>query len=144
MTLLDRLASSSVGNERFRTSLLGGFAAIALALAAIGVYGVLAYSVARRTREIGVRAALGAPRGRLFAMILGDGMRPVVLGLALGLPAAAAAARLVRSLLFGVAPHDPATYALTAAILALVAALACVVPAARAVRVDAMACLREQ
>jgi putative ABC transport system permease protein len=144
VTLLDRLASSSVENERFRTSLLGGFAAIALVLAAIGVYGVLAYSVARRTREIGVRTALGAPRGRLFAMVVGDGMRPVLLGLALGLPAAAAAARLIRSLLFGVAPHDPATYALTAAALALVAALACVVPASRAVRVDAMTCLREQ
>jgi putative ABC transport system permease protein len=144
VALLDRLAARSVQDERFRTSLLGGFALIALGLAAIGTYGVLAYSVARRTREIGVRAALGASRERLFAMIVRDGMRPVVLGLALGLPAAAAAARLVRSLLFGVAPHDPATYGLAAAALALVAVLACVVPASRAVRGDAMACLREQ
>jgi putative ABC transport system permease protein len=144
VTLLDQLAASSVGDERFRTSLLGAFAAIALGLAAIGVYGVLAYSVAQRTREIGVRAALGAPRGRLFAMIVRDGLRPVLPGLAVGLPAAAAAAQLAQSLLFGVTPHDPATYALTAGALFLVAALACVLPAVRAVRLDAMACLREQ
>jgi putative ABC transport system permease protein len=144
VALLDRLAARSLEDERFRTVLLGGFAAIALGLAAIGIYGVLAYSVARRTREIGVRTALGAPRGRLFAMIVRDGMRPVLLGLVLGLPAAAAAARLIRSLLFDVAPGDPATYGITAALQGLVATLACVVPASRAVRVDAMACLREQ
>jgi putative ABC transport system permease protein len=144
VTLLDQLAASSVGDERFRTSLLGAFAAIALGLAAVGIYGVLAYSVAQRTREIGVRAALGAPRGRLFAMIVRDGLRPVLPGLVIGLPAAAAAARLAQSLLFGVTPHDPATYAVTAAALGLVAAVACVVPAARALRVDAVACLREQ
>jgi putative ABC transport system permease protein len=141
---LDRLKASSLEDESFRTALLAGFAGIALGLAVIGIYGVLAYSVTRRTREIGVRTALGAPRGRLFAMIVRDGMRPVLLGLALGLPLAAGAARLIQSLLFGVAPYDPATYGTTAAGLALVAILACVVPASRAVRVDAMACLREQ
>jgi putative ABC transport system permease protein len=141
---LDRLPKAAVEDERFRTALLGAFAAVAIGLAAIGIYGVLAYSVARRTREIGVRAALGAPRERLFAMIVRDGMRPVLAGLAVGLPAAAAAARLVRSLLFGVAPYDPATYALAAAGLGFVAVLACAIPAARAMRVDAIVCLREQ
>jgi putative ABC transport system permease protein len=144
VALLDDLAAGSVQDQRFRTALLGAFAAMALGLAAVGIYGVLAYSVARRTREIGVRAALGAPRRRLFAMIVRDGLRPVLPGLAVGLPAAAAAARLAQSLLFGVGPTDPAAYAVTAGALGLVAAVACAVPAARALRVDPAACLREQ
>jgi putative ABC transport system permease protein len=144
VALLDDLAAGSVQDQRFRTALLGAFAAIALGLAAVGIYGVLAYSVARRTREIGVRAALGAPRKRLFAMIVRDGLRPVLPGLAVGLPVAAAAARLAQSLLFGVGPTDAAAYAVTAGALGLVAVAACAVPAARALRVDPAACLREQ
>jgi ABC-type antimicrobial peptide transport system permease subunit len=100
--------------------------------------------VARRTREIGVRMALGASRRQLFGMVLRDGMRPVLAGLALGLPAAAAAASVMRSLLFGIAPTDPAAYVATVAGLAAVAFVACVLPARRALRVEAMACLRDQ
>ncbi len=141
---LDDLVSTSTGDARFRTILLAGFAGVALGLAALGVYGVLAYSVARRTREIGVRMALGASRRQLFGMVVRDGMRPVLAGLAVGLPASAAAASVMRSLLFGIAPTDPAAYVSTIAGLAAVAFVACVLPARRALRVEAMTCLRDQ
>lgn len=140
---LDELVRGSLGDQRFRTVVLVAFAAVALLLAALGVYGVLAYTVASRTRELGVRLAVGAPRGRLFAMVLRDGLRPVALGLAAGLPLAFAGAALGRSLLFGVAPADPPTYAATVAVLGAVALAACLVPAARATRVDPLVCLRE-
>jgi putative ABC transport system permease protein len=137
------LVRSSLGDQRFRASLLVAFALMAMLLAALGVYGVLAYAVACRTREIGVRLAVGAPRGRLFAMVLGDGLRPVLAGIALGLPLAYAGATLGRSLLFGIAPADPPTYAVTVAVLGAVALAACAIPAARAMRVDPLVCLRE-
>jgi putative ABC transport system permease protein len=140
---LDELVRASLGDQRFRTVLLVAFAAIALLLAGLGVYGVLAYTVASRWRELGVRLAVGAPRGRLFAMVVRDGLRPVAAGLAMGLPLALAAALLGRSLLFGIAPADPATYAATVAVLGAVALVACLVPAARATRVDPLVCLRE-
>jgi ABC-type antimicrobial peptide transport system permease subunit len=140
---LGELVSGSLGDQRFRAVVLVAFAAAALVLAALGVYGVLAYAVASRTREIGVRLAVGAPRGRLFAMVLRDGLRPVLAGVAAGLPLACAAAVLGRSLLFGIAPADPLTYAATVAVLGAVALLACLVPAARAIRVDPLVCLRE-
>jgi putative ABC transport system permease protein len=140
---LDDLVRGSLGDQRFRTILLVAFASVALLLAALGVYGVLAYTVASRTRELGVRLAVGAPRGRLFAMVVRDGLRPVALGVAAGLPLAFAGAVLGRSLLFGIAPADPLTYAATVAVLGTVALLACLVPAARATRVDPLVCLRE-
>jgi ABC-type antimicrobial peptide transport system permease subunit len=144
VTPLTDLLHDSAGDQRFRATLLSGFAGIALFLAALGVYGVLAYSVAQRTREIGVRIALGAGLPRLFGMILGDGLRPVAVGAALGLAGAWLATGMIRSLLFGVAPADPATYAITVVILSVAAACACAIPAARAIRVDPVVSLREQ
>jgi putative ABC transport system permease protein len=144
VTTLRDLVHDSVGDQRFRTSLLAGFAGCALFLAALGVYGVLAYSVAQRTREIGVRMALGASAAQLFSMVLRDGMRPVLAGSIVGLAGAYAVTGLIQSLLFGVAPVDPPTYLLTFAILAAVAVTACAVPAARAIRVDPLVSLREQ
>jgi len=144
VTTLRDLVHESVGDQRFRTSLLAGFAGCALFLAALGVYGVLAYSVAQRTREIGVRMALGASAAQLFRMTLRDGMRPVVAGSVVGLAGAYAVTGMIQSLLFGVAPADPPTYLLAFVILAAVALAACVVPAAQAIRVDPLVSLREQ
>jgi ABC-type antimicrobial peptide transport system permease subunit len=129
--------------QRFRTLLVGGFAGVALLLAGLGVYGVLAYAVTRRTRELGVRLAVGASRAKLFAMVLRDGIRPVAWGAAAGLPLAYGGAVLARSLLFGVAPGDVATYALTSAATFAVAVLGSILPAARALRVDPAICLRD-
>lgn len=144
ITTLRDLVHESVGDQRFRTTLLAGFAGCALFLAALGVYGVLAYSVAQRTREIGVRMALVASAGQLFRMVLRDGLRPVFVGSIAGLAGAYAVTGLIQSLLFGVAPIDPPTYLLTFAILAAVALAACAVPASRAIRVDPLVSLREQ
>jgi putative ABC transport system permease protein len=144
VTTLRDLVHESVGDQRFRTSLLAGFAGCALFLAALGVYGVLAYSVAQRTREIGVRMALGASAAQLFHMVLRDGMRPVLAGSVAGLAGAYAVTGVLQSLLFGVAPVDPPTYLLTFAILAAVALTACAVPASKAIRVDPLVSLREQ
>ncbi|HSM76280.1 MAG TPA: FtsX-like permease family protein, partial [Bryobacteraceae bacterium] len=137
------ILSESTGDQRFRTSLLSAFAALALFLATLGVYGVLAYSVAQRVREIGVRLALGASRGRLFGMVVRDGMRPVILGLILGLCGVTFLTRWIQSLLFGVTPSDPATFLLTVAVLTAAASCACGIPALRAIRVDPAISLRE-
>jgi putative ABC transport system permease protein len=143
VTSLTDLVRASTDGERFRTWLLGGFAGLALVLAALGIYGVLAYFVAQRVRELGIRLALGAPPAQVWRMVVGQGMRPVLWGAAGGLAAADGAATLIRTLLFDVAPLDPATYAVTAIGLALVGAAACAVPAYRAVRVDPLVALRE-
>jgi putative ABC transport system permease protein len=144
VTPLPDLLRESAGDQRFRTALLSAFAGVALLLAALGVYGVLAYSVMQRAKEIGVRMALGAGTARLFGMVLGDGLRPVALGAILGLGGAWLATRMIRSLLFGVAPADPSTYAFTIAVLAIAAVCACTLPAAKAIRVDPVVSLREQ
>jgi predicted permease len=144
VTRLRDLVRASVGDQRFRTSLLSGFAGIALFLAALGVYGVLAYSVAQRSREIGVRMALGASPKQLFGMVIRDGMRPVLAGSIVGVGGAYAVTGFIKSLLFGVAPVDPPTYLLTIAILTGVAACACTLPAVKAIRVDPLVSLREQ
>jgi putative ABC transport system permease protein len=141
---LDDLVRASTGDQRFRTALLGGFASLALLLAILGVYGVLAYSVTQRTREIGIRMTLGAPKARLFGMVLYDGMRPVVAGAFLGLPLAFAAGISIRALLFGIGPTDPSSYTWTVVALGMVALGACVLPASRALRVDPMVCLRDE
>jgi putative ABC transport system permease protein len=144
ITPLTDLLRDSANEQRFRTTLLATFAGIALLLAALGVYGVLAYSVTQRTKEIGVRMALGAGTGRLFGMVVRDGFRPVLAGAVLGFLGAWMAAGLIRSLLFGVVPADPATYAVTIGILGLTALCACAIPAMRAIRVDPVISLREQ
>ena len=140
---LRELVRDAVGDERFRTSLLSGFAVVALFLAALGIYGVLAYSVTQRAREIGIRLALGAPQAGLFGMVVRQGMRPVVLGSIAGLAGAYALTGLMKTLLFGVTPADPPTYVATTVILATVALCACAAPALRAVRVDPLVALRE-
>jgi putative ABC transport system permease protein len=125
-------------------TLLGIFAGLALVLACIGVYGVLAYSVAQRTREIGVRMALGAKPGDVTRMILGRGLRLSAIGLVAGVALAAALGMLLRSLLYGVTPAAPLIYAGTAAALIVVALAACVIPAQRAARVDPVVALRDE
>jgi len=144
VTTLGALVQAAVGNQRFRTSLLSGFAGAALFLAALGIYGVLAYFVSQRRRELGIRLALGAPPARLFSMVVRQGMRPVLVGAFAGLAGAYAATGLMATLLFGIEPLDPATYGMTAAILTAVALCACAVPASRATRVDPLIALREE
>jgi len=143
VSTLSDVVRASMGDHRFRTLLLSGFAVVALLLAAIGIYGVLAYVVTQRSRELGVRLALGARPRALFAMVVAQGMRPVIAGSIVGLAAAAAVTSLMKTLLFGVEPIDPPTYVLTAAALAAVALAACALPALRATRVDPLVALRE-
>jgi putative ABC transport system permease protein len=141
---LASIVSDSVAQRRFSMLLLGVFALIALFLAAIGLYGVVAYSVNQRTQEIGVRMAIGAQRGDVFRLIVGGGMKLAVIGVILGLAGALAAARVVETMLFGVTPFDPASYGTTAGVLLAVAALACYMPARRAMQVDPLAALRQE
>jgi putative ABC transport system permease protein len=133
---------SSVAQPRFRTFLLGVFAAMALALAAIGIFGVISYSVSRRTNEIGIRVALGAQSGDVLKQVLTEGAQLALVGLSLGLAASVVATRFLATLLFGVNPTDPLTFAAVAAILATVALVACYLPARRATRVDPLVALR--
>jgi putative ABC transport system permease protein len=140
---LEQIKSASAASTRLRTTLLAVFAALALLLSAIGIYGVISYTVAQRTHEIGVRAALGAPAAALLRMVIVNGMTLAGVGLALGLVGALALTRLLGSLLFGVGARDPVTLAGSAAILATVAFLACYVPARRAAAMDPLVALRE-
>jgi predicted permease len=141
---MNDLLSKSVAQPRFRTLLLGIFAAVALLLAVVGIFGVMSYLVERRTQEIGVRMALGASRGNVLRMILGEGLRVVLIGIGLGLIEALVLGRLVKSLLFGVQPTDPLTFFSAAVLLTLVALAACYIPALRATRVDPMIALRHE
>jgi putative ABC transport system permease protein len=141
---MDQVFSDSVSRPRFLAQLLGIFAAVALALAAIGTYGVLAYSVAVRRRELGIRMALGSSQQGLLSLVLGQGMALAGLGLVVGLLGAAALTRLASSLLFGVKPADPLTYAGVAVFMLAVAFLACLVPARRATGVDPLVALRAE
>ena len=141
-TLADVL-SSGVAGPRLSATLLGIFSMLALFLAAIGLYGVISFSVVQRTREIGIRSALGAGRGNILRLVLGQGFLLVLLGLLAGVGLALASGRLVASQLFGVAPNDPGTLSAVAAILVLVAMLAATIPALRATRIDPLVALRE-
>jgi putative ABC transport system permease protein len=136
ITPLATVVSDSVAQRRFSMLLLSLFAGVALFLAAVGLYGVVAYTVSQRTREIGLRMAIGAGPGHVMSMIVGGGMKLVLIGVAIGVAGALAFSRFVRTLLFNVAPSDPMSYALTALLLIVVAAVACYVPARRAMRVD--------
>jgi putative ABC transport system permease protein len=144
VTTLQDLVNDSIGDERFRTSLLTAFAGIALFLAALGIYGILAYFVTQRSRELGIRLALGAKPQAVFALVVRQGMQPVAIGAIAGVVAALALTGTIQSLLFGVTPLDPATYGSTIGILTLSAFVACALPAARATRVDPLVALRDE
>ena len=139
---LERIKADSLGENRLRTILLGAFAGLALLLAATGIYGVISYSVAQRTHEIGLRAALGASRWAQLGLIFRDGMTLTAIGMGIGIMGALGLTRLLASLLFGVSPHDPWTLALVGVTLAVVAGAACLIPARRATKVDPMVALR--
>jgi putative ABC transport system permease protein len=136
------LIDASVSQQRFRAFLLGLFAAMALVLAATGIFGVISYSVSCRTNEIGIRVALGASRGAILRMVLRETLLLAFAGLALGVPSALVASRLVGHMLFGISANDPETLAAVAVTLAAVAAFAGYVPARRAMRVDPLVALR--
>jgi predicted permease len=141
---MDDIVDLEVADHRQQTTLLGSFAVLALVLASLGIYGVLSYAVAQRTREIGVRMALGAGTGHVTRMVVGQGLGLAALGMAIGAAAALALTRSMTKLLVGVQPADPAIYAGVALLLMSVALVACYVPAARAARVDPMIALREE
>ena len=142
VSTMEQLVSTSLAQPRLNLSLLMAFAALALVLAAVGVYGVMAYSVAQRTHEFGIRIALGAQAGDVWKQVFREGGVLAALGLGIGLAASLALTRLMASLLFGVSPADPLTLCAAAAVLALVAFAACYIPARRATRVDPMVALR--
>ena len=134
--------SASLGSRRFNLILIASFGIVALLLATAGVFGVMAYSVSRRTREIGVRIALGARSRDVLTMILGQGVRTILIGLAIGLAGSLALTRTMASLLFGVTATDPLTFAAVMLLLITAALLACYIPARRATKVDPMVALR--
>ncbi len=144
LSTLDTVIADSLAERRVLLLLLGVFAGLALLLAAVGIYGVIAYSVAQRTREIGVRMALGARPRDALRLVIGEGMLLTLGGIALGLVAARVLTRWMKTLLFDVEPTDPATFVAITLLLALVALLACVIPARRAAKVDPMTALRHE
>ena len=141
---LEQLLSTSVAPRRFNMLLLGIFACVALVLAAVGLYGVMSYSVSWRTREIGIRMALGARRADVLRLVVRQGMTMTLIGLALGLVGAFSISRVLRGLLHGVSPTDPLTFVAVSIVLLVVALLACLVPARRATRVDPIIALRTE
>ncbi len=140
---MEQRLSTSIARPRFYALLIGVFAVIAVALAAVGIYGVLAYTVSQATREIGIRIALGAPRAGVLGLVLKQGCAIAAAGIALGLGGAALVTRSLTTLLFGLTPFDPATFAGVSALLAVVAVVACYVPARRAMQVDPIVALRQ-
>jgi putative ABC transport system permease protein len=139
---MDQVFGASVAQPRFSMLVVGLFAALALILAVVGIYGVMAYSVSRRAHEIGVRMALGARTGQVLKLVLKEGMTLTLLGIAIGLFAAFALTRVMATLLFGVSAKDPLTFVAVSILLALVAVVACYLPARRATRVDPLVALR--
>src|SRR6185503_12331382 len=139
---MEQIIERSTGEPRFRSFLIASFAILALMLAAVGVYGLISFTVTQRIPEIGVRLALGASPRQVFTQVIGQGLRLAVIGVVVGLAAAAAATTLVRGLLFNTSATDPVVYGSLAALLLAMAALACYVPARRAMRVDPMTALR--
>jgi putative ABC transport system permease protein len=141
---MDRVAVESIARNDFNATLFATFAGVALLLAAIGVYGLVAYSVEQRTHEIGIRMALGAQKGDVLKMVVGNGMKLVLIGLAAGIAGALALTRLLASLLFGVRPTDPSTFVMAGCGLLCVGALACFIPARGAAKVGPMVALRHE
>ena len=141
---MDDLIAQSMSPQRFNMMLLAAFAGLALLLAAVGIYGVLSYTVRRRVREIGIRMALGASQSDILRLVVTNGMKPILLGVALGVIAAIALSRLVASLLFGVPPTDPLTFTVVALLLVIVGVAANTLPAYRATKVEPAQTLREE
>jgi len=138
------MTDSVLSPERFSMVLLGFFGAFSLLLAAVGIYGAISYSVGRQTREIGIRMALGAQRESVFRAVLGHGLRLAAVGIGCGLVAALGVGQALTSYLYGVKGYDPLTFAVVSLVLALVAALAGVLPARRAASIDPMQALRTE
>jgi putative ABC transport system permease protein len=141
---MEDVAAESTSRPRFRAQLVAAFAALALALAAVGLFGVLAFAVHQRTREFGVRMALGARSGDVLRLVLTAGLRMTAIGVAIGLVAAVALTRFLAALLFGVTPLDPVTFLTVPAVLGVIALLACAAPALRAAHVDPAVALRQE
>ena len=144
LATLEQLMSSTVAQQKFYAVLLSVFAALALLMASVGVYGVISYSASQRTQEIGIRIALGAQRSSILRMILQQGLATVVIGLAVGIICTLLLARFISSMLFNLPPHDPMTIMTSSALLVSVALLACYLPARRATRVDPMIAIRNE
>ena len=141
---LEQIVSASVASRRFNLVLLAAFAGTALLLAGVGIYGVIAFLVATRTREIGLRMAVGARRGDVMQLVLGHGLKLVLVGIAIGSVGALIATRGLTTLLFATAPTDPLTYVCVAGLLTLVALLASYIPARRATKIDPIQALRTE
>jgi predicted permease len=141
---MPELISDSTANRRFSAILLGAFAAVALLLSGVGIYGVISYLIGQRTHEIGIRIALGAQQGKVLFQVLREGLKLAITGAAIGLAAAFALTRLMTSLLYGVSPTDPLTFAAVAVLLVAVALAACYIPARRAAAVDPMVAFRHE
>ncbi|HZN10704.1 MAG TPA: FtsX-like permease family protein, partial [Blastocatellia bacterium] len=144
LATMEQIVTDSVGRQRFNLLLLGSLGAAALLLAVVGVFGVVNYSVAQRTHEIGIRVALGAQERDVLGLVIRQGMTPALLGVALGVAGSLALTRWMQELLYGVSATDPLTFALVALLLTLVALAACYLPARRAARVDPLVALRQQ
>ena len=142
VSTMDQLLAGTLSRSRFTMLVLGVFAAVALILACVGIYGVIAYSVTQRTQEFGIRMALGANRRDVFRLVLGQGTRLTLVGIGLGILAAVVVTRLMATLLYGISATDPLTFTAVALLLALVALAACYIPARRATRVDPIVALR--
>jgi putative ABC transport system permease protein len=142
VTTMQQLVDDSVSTPHITLVLLGLFSGLALILAAIGIYGVISYSVQQRTHEIGIRMALGAQRSDVLRLVVGQGIKLAAIGVVMGIAAALSLMRLMTTLLFGVGANDPITFAAAAVILFLVALAACYIPASRAIAVDPMVALR--
>jgi putative ABC transport system permease protein len=141
---MEQIIEDSTGEPRFRSFLIASFAVLALMLAAVGVYGLISFTVTQRVPEIGVRLALGASPRQVFTQVIGQGLKLAVIGVAVGLLASVAATTLVSGLLFNTSATDPIVYGSLAVLLLAMAALACYVPARRAMRVDPMTALRSE
>ena len=141
---MDEIIAESLAARRFSAVLLGIFGALAVVMSCVGIYGVVSYLAGQRNHEIGVRMALGAERRHVLQMVLGEGAKMTLLGVAIGLVAAFGLTRLMANMLVGVSAHDPLTLAAVASLLVLVALAACYVPARRATKVDPMVALRHE